>query len=217
MRRAPFDPYLRAVNAALVLAVLALGVMPLFAAEPTAQLGVVSGTVAVIHANGSAVQPAGAGTSLGPGDRISTVGKSSAIIELPGIGQIELGANTTIIVHELRTASGATVVTIEIVQGMIVNRQAATTDTRLAFRIVDPSGQAVAYATSNAVFGVGRDENGNVPVACSSCAGHPLTFPGDGPVLHQGGQFTRTFTQAGAFMYFCEPHPQMTAFIEVQP
>jgi plastocyanin len=138
----------RGINAALVFAVLAFGVMPLFAAEPTAQLGTVSGTVAVVHANGSAVQPAGTGTSLGPGDRISTVGKSSAIIELPGIGQIELGASTTIIVHELRTAS-------------------------------DQSWTS--------------------------------------PVLHQGGQFTRTFTQAGAFMYFCEPHPQMTAFIKVQP
>ena len=37
------------------------------------------------------------------------------------------------------------------------------------------------------------------------------------PRRRLNGTFIRTFTQAGTFMYFCEPHPQMTAFIEVQP
>lgn len=185
----------RAVYAALIFAILAFGVAPLLAAEPSAQLGAVSGTVALVHANGSAVQPAGSGASLVPGDRISTVGKSTAVVDLPGIGQIELGANTTIIVHELRTASGATIVTIEIVQGMIVNRLAPNGDTRLDFRIVDPSWQAVARATGAAVFGVGRDENGNATVACSSCGNGGLTFPGEGNRLGSGQ--VRTLTARG--------------------
>ena len=37
------------------------------------------------------------------------------------------------------------------------------------------------------------------------------------PVLGQGDTYVRTFTQPGTILYFCEPHPFMTAFIEVQP
>ncbi|MCC7370213.1 MAG: hypothetical protein IT306_17445 [Chloroflexi bacterium] len=185
----------RALALTLVVAVLAFGVLPLAAAEPTAQLGLVSGTVAVTHGNGSAVQPAGSGLTLGPGDRIATVGRSSAIVELPGIGQIELGADTTIIIHELRTASGATAIVVEIVQGMIVNRLAPTGDARLDFSIVDPSGQAVARAAGSAAFGVGRDENGNVTVACSHCGNGVVTFPGNGSPLSSGR--ARTLTARG--------------------
>ena len=185
----------RATYATLVFAILALGVLPLFAAEPTAQLGTVAGTVAVTHANGSAVQPAGSGTSLGAGDRIATVGKSTAIIEVPGIGRIELGAGTTVIIHELRTASGVTFVTVEIVQGMLVSRLSPASDTRLDFRIVDPSGQAVARATGSAVFGVGRDENGTVTVACSSCGDGVVSFPSDGNGIGSGR--VRTLTARG--------------------
>jgi plastocyanin len=185
----------RAAFVVLAFAILAFGVVPLFAAEPTAQLGTVSGTVAVTHANGSAVQPAGAGTSLGAGDRIATVGTSSATVELPGIGQIELGADTTIILHELRTASGGTVITVEIVQGMLVSRVAPSSGTGLDVRIIDPSGMAVARATGSAVFGVGRDENGNVTVACSSCRDGLVSFPGDGSGLGSGR--ARTLTARG--------------------
>jgi len=185
----------RAAYVMVILAGLAFGVAPLFAAEPTAHLGTVSGTVAVTHANGLAVQPAGSGTPLGAGDRIATLGKASAIIDLPGIGQIELGAETTVIIQELRTASGATIITVEVVQGMIVSRLSPAPDTRLDFRVTDPSGQAVARATGSANFGVGRDENGNVTVACSACANGILTFPGDGESIGSGR--SRTLTARG--------------------
>jgi plastocyanin len=188
-------PFTRAVLAGIMFAVLAFGVLPLFAAEPTAQLGAVSGVVAVTHADGSAVQPAGGGTALGPGDRISTVGKASATIELPGIGQIELGADTTVIIRQLQTASGQTIITVELVSGMIVNRLAPAPDVRLDVRIVDPSGQAVARTTGSTQFGVGRDENGNVTVACTSCSNGNLTFPGDGQGLGSGR--ARTLTARG--------------------
>jgi len=175
--------------------VLVFAVAPLAAAEPTAQLGAVSGTVAVTHANGSAVQPAGAGASLGPGDRIATVGKASAIVELPGIGRIELGAETTILLHELRTEGGATIVTIEVVRGTTVHRLTPGSDTRLVFRVVDPTGEAVARANGAAIFGYGRDENGSVTVACERCPNGALTFPGDRDPLTSG--IARTLTARG--------------------
>jgi plastocyanin len=169
-----------------VLGLLVLAVAPLSAAEPTAQLGTVSGTVAVTFGNGSALQPAGAGTGLGAGDRISTVGKGSATIELPGVGRIELASETTVIIRELRTDGGATRVTVELVQGMVVNQLTPDGAARLDFRAVDPSGLAVARATGAASFGMGRDENGNVTVACTNCGRGTLTFPTDGSVLSSG-------------------------------
>src|SRR5215207_9747527 len=179
-----------------VIAVLAFGVAPLFAAEPTAQLGAVSGKVAVVQASGAAIQPAGTGTGLGAGDRISTVGRSSATIDLPGLGQIELGADTTIIVDRLGTEGSATVVVFEIVKGMTVHRLAPSTSTPIEYRVTDPSGQAIARAVGSATFGVGRDENGNVTAACASCSNGVLTFPGDGDRLSSNQ--ARTVTGRGA-------------------
>ena len=75
-----------------IVALLVVGVAPLSAAEPPARLSTVSGTVAVTFADGSAVQPAGSGTGLGAGDRIATVGRSAATVELPGIGPAKLAA-----------------------------------------------------------------------------------------------------------------------------
>jgi plastocyanin len=51
-------------------------------------------------------------------------------------------------------------------------------------------------------------------------AGHTVTADDHSftsPVLGQGGTYVHTFTQAGTFTYFCEPHPFMTGSIEVQP
>jgi plastocyanin len=171
---------------------LAVGVAPLSAAEPTASLGSASGTVAVTFANGSSVQPAGPGTALGPGDRIATVGKGSAAIDLPGVGRVELGADTAVVIRELRTEGGQTRISIELVQGAIVNQLAPTSDVRLDYRAVDPSGRAVAHATGTASFGVGRDENGNVTVACVSCGRGAVTFPGDRSGLSSGQAATVT-------------------------
>ena len=183
---------LRGIFVVSILTVLVFAVAPLSAAEPTARLGAVSGIVAVTYANGSAIQPAGPGTNLGAGSRVSTVGTASAIVELPGIGQVELGADTTIVIHELRAEGGTAAIEIEIVQGTIVNRLAPTADTRLDYRVVEPSGQAVARTVGSGTFGVGRDENGNVTVACQSCPNGVLTFPGDRLGLSSGQARTAT-------------------------
>jgi plastocyanin len=168
--------------------------LPLLAAEPAARLSAASGTVAVVHADGSSVQPAGPDTALGPGDRVATVGAAAATIAMPGLGQIELGAATTIIVRELRQDGSTTVAVIEVVQGTTVHRLSGTSG-QIDYRVVDPSGQAVARARGNATFGVARDENGNVTAGCDRCADGILTFPTDRESLLSGR--ARTFTARG--------------------
>jgi hypothetical protein len=173
-------------------ALLTVAVLPLSAADPPARLAAVAGTVAVTFADGSSLQPAQTGTAIGPGDRVSTVGKSSAVVEVPGLGQVELGADSTMIVQSLSADAGAMLVTIQIVKGILVNRPAPNGDLRLAYRVMDPTGAATAQVTTRATFGVGRDENGNVTVACLSCEGSGLTFPtGDHDL---GSSQARTFT-----------------------
>lgn len=175
-----------------IVALLVLGVAPLSAAEPTARLSTVSGTVAVTFANGAAVQPAGSGTGLGAGDRIATVGKSAATVELPGIGRIELGADTTVIVRDLRTEGGMIRIAVELVQGTILSQLPPSGDVRLDFRAVDPSGEATVRATGGASFGVARDANGNVTVACTTCPGGTVTFPTGRSDLTSGQATTLT-------------------------
>lgn len=176
-------------------ALLTFAVLPLSAADPTARLGAFSGTIAVTFANGSSLQPAGTGTTIGSGDRVSTVGKSSAVVEMPGLGQVELGADTTIIVQSLNTDAGTTSVTIQIVRGMLINRLTPGSDLRLDYRVVDPAGAAAARATTAATFGVGRDENGNVTAACLSCGRGSIAFPGSS--LDLGSGQARTLTARG--------------------
>jgi plastocyanin len=176
-------------------ALLTVAVLPLSAADPPARLAAVAGTVAVTFADGSSLQPAQTGTAIGPGDRVSTVGKSSAVVEVPVLGQVELGADSTMIVQSLSADAGAMLVTIQIVKGILVNRPAPNGDLRLAYRVMDPTGAATAQVTTRATFGVGRDENGNVTVACLSCEGSGLTFPTSDHDLGSGQ--ARTLTAGG--------------------
>jgi len=173
---------------------LASASVPLLAAEPTARLGTVSGTVAVVRADGSAIQPAGQDTAIGPGDRIGTVGKSAATLVLPGIGQVELGAETTLVVRTLHLDGSMPVVMLKVVQGTTVHRLSAGGGA-LDLQVLDPSGQAVAHARGDAVFGLARDENGNVTAGCDRCPSGVLTFPGDRSALSSGR--SRTLTARG--------------------
>ncbi|MCC6179110.1 MAG: cupredoxin family copper-binding protein [Chloroflexi bacterium] len=181
------------------LAALVLTGSQLLAAEPVALLGAVSGTVAVVHSDGSAVQPASPNTPLGPGDRIATVGRSLAVLRIPGIGEVEFGADTTSIVLDLTVADGVPArVVLEVVQGATIHRLSPASGRSVDYRVVDPSGLAVAQvldASDGVVFGVGRDENGAVTVACERCSSETVTFPGAGQ--HLGNGRTRSLTPRG--------------------
>jgi plastocyanin len=161
----------------VVCALLLVGLQaPLLAAEPSARLGAVAGTVAVVRADGSAVQPAPVDTVLGPGDRIATVGTAVATVAIAGMGQVQLGAHTTVIIRELRSEGSGTVVVLEVVQGTTVHRL-TTAGSPSQYHVVDPSGEASVEARGAATFGVARDDNGNLTAGCERCSDGALTFP----------------------------------------
>lgn len=172
-------------------------------AQATTTLGAVVGTVAVVRADGSAIQPAGPGTPLGPGDRVATVGRASALIRIPGVGEVELGGDTTLIVTDLAVTPSGTGgstehVLLELVRGFTLHRLQAPAGTSLEYRVTDPSGRAVLLVRGGAegtLFGVGRDDNGNVTVACGTCPAGTVAFPTDGATLGSGR--ARTLTARG--------------------
>ena len=204
---------LLAVFVIAVLVIAAVGARAIFA-QATARLGAVSGTVAIVRADGSALQPAPVGTQIGPGDRVATVGRSSALVVLPGVGEVELGGETTLIVRELGVpgAGGSGGVLIELVEGFTLHRLTGSPGTassatasvgggNVKYRVVGPSDSAMLLArpgTEGALFGVGRDANGNLTVACGTCPSGAVGFPAgpDGGAGLVDGQ-ARTLTSRG--------------------
>ncbi len=76
--------------------------MPAFAqVGQGATMTVLQGSVAVIRTNGSAVQPAPSGTEVFPGDEIRTLTQSGALITFFAGTEIELGAETILVVQSV--------------------------------------------------------------------------------------------------------------------
>src|SRR5918912_776291 len=85
--------------AALVILVIATAAETL--AQEGATMTVLRGEVAVVHPDGSAIQPAPSGTDVFPGDEIRTVGPAGALITFFSGTEIEMGADTSIAVQKV--------------------------------------------------------------------------------------------------------------------
>lgn len=117
-----------------------------------ATLTVVSGIAAVVKANGSASQPAPSGMTLGVGDRIATVGKNSiALVTFFEGSEIELGAETTIIIKEIQVSGNQTNVTVEDVVGHTLSRIKTFANPNSTYRITNPGGTVVAVVRGTLV------------------------------------------------------------------
>src|SRR5262245_53914396 len=69
--------------------------------SPGASLTVLRGQVAVKRPDGTAVFPAGSGTTLALGDVVGTLDRTRAIVTFFSGTEIELGSNTTIVIRRL--------------------------------------------------------------------------------------------------------------------
>jgi hypothetical protein len=116
-----------------------------------ATLTVVRGQVAVVSATGSAAQPAPNGMSLGVGDRIATVGRSSALVTFFEGSELELGEDATIILREIRASGSEVHVTVEDVLGSTVNRVQAFVNPNSVYQVQTPQGQVVALIRGSVV------------------------------------------------------------------
>src|SRR4051794_10282464 len=66
-----------------------------------ATLTVLRGSAAVLRVDGTPISPAASGLTLAAGDQVATVGRSSVLVTFFEGSEVELGADTTIILRNL--------------------------------------------------------------------------------------------------------------------
>jgi hypothetical protein len=180
----------RAVVLALLMTALALPSGPVFGQITFgATLTVLRGSVSVVHNDGGAVAPARTGLMLNAGDRVATVGKSSALVTFFDGSEVELGADTTIAIVDATGGAGNLVsIIIETILGSTVHTVATLTNPGSTYKILAGGTVTEVHGT---VIGNRVDGDGNVTDYLLESKGK-VTFPGPGTVLHNGQACTYT-------------------------
>jgi hypothetical protein len=106
----------------LVLAALFTLVGQSSAQQDGATLTVLRGQVAVLRPDGSALQPARSGTDVFPGDEIRTVGSAGALITFYSGIEIEMGADTILVVERVSKQGDRVDVALKQALGTTVSR-----------------------------------------------------------------------------------------------
>ncbi|MFN0074042.1 MAG: hypothetical protein ACKVVP_21395 [Chloroflexota bacterium] len=162
-----------------------------------ATLSVIRGTVAVLRGDGSSVQPALSGLSLGVGDQISSLSQSGALVTFFDGSEVQLGADASIVIRELSGQGSRVNITLESVIGSTVHHVVTLTDPASSYRV--EAGTTVGLVRGT-VFGHRVEPDGDVTVALESCGSASrligcLSFPRDGLLLRPGE--VRTATSRG--------------------
>ena len=117
-----------------------------------ATMTVLKGEVAVVHQDGSAVQPAPSGTTVTPGDQIRTLTKSGALITFFTGTEIELGEDSVMQVERVSRNGEQIDVSLTQVFGTSLHRVHKLTELGSSYRV--DVGGAVALVRGT-VFAVG--------------------------------------------------------------
>jgi hypothetical protein len=154
-----------------------------------ATLTVLRGTAGVLRSDGTPVSPAPNGLALGSGDQVATVGRSSVLITFFEGSEVELGADTTLIVREVTQDGGRTTIGLQSVVGTTINRVVAVTESGSSFRI--EAGGTVALVRGT-VFAHHVDPSGDITVAVAQGV---VDYPTAGSPVLVGQK--RTLTSRG--------------------
>src|SRR5215210_1086129 len=154
-----------------------------------ATMTVLRGEVAVIRANGQAIQPAPSGTVVNSGDELRTLSKAGALITFFTGTEIEMGEGTILVVDTVTRNGNRIDVSLRQVLGVTVNRVQTLTDPGSSYRIDAGGAVAVVRGTTFALIGPTPTSQGNiVAFVCladctpqttfSGCAASPFTALG---------------------------------------
>jgi hypothetical protein len=169
---------------------MGLVVLPVLAQTASgATLTVLRGSAAVLRADRTPLSPAASGLTLGPGDQIATLTRSSALVTFFDGSELELGADTTVIIRELGRDGQGTSITIQSVVGSTVNRVVALAEAGSSYRV--EAGGTVALVRGT-VFGHHVDPAGDITVAVGEGT---VDYPGPGQSIRRGEK--RTVTSRG--------------------
>jgi hypothetical protein len=159
-----------------------------------ATMTVLRGEVAVVRADGSAIQPAPSGTTVDTGDQIRTLNRAGALITFFAGTEIELGEGTILEIDTVTRDGDRVNVSLKQVAGVTLNR-IQTLASGSSYQIDAGGAVAIVRGTTFALAGPMSTSVGNVvALACledctpastlGGCAMQP--FMGIGVVVERG-------------------------------
>ena len=144
-----------------------------------ATITILRGEIAIIHPDGTAVQPAASGSTVSIGDEIRTIGRSGALITFFVGTEIELGADTILIVDQLSKDGDKINVSLRQVLGATVNRVQTLAGSGSSYQIQAGGAVALVRGTTFALVGPVTTSAGNVvSFACKEDCTSATTFAG---------------------------------------
>jgi hypothetical protein len=149
----------------LTLAALVVPSPPLFSQiQEGATMTVLRGQVAVVHPDGSAVQPAPSGTIITAGDEIRTLAGAGALITFFAGTEIELGQDTILAVEQVSRRGDQIDISLKQVLGSTINRVTSLTSSGSSYRIEAGGAVAVVRGTTFVLVGPITTAGGDVVV-----------------------------------------------------
>jgi hypothetical protein len=144
-----------------------------------ATLTVLRGQVAIVHSDGSAIQPAPSGTVVKAGDEIRTLTKTGALITFFAGTEIEMGEDTILAVERVSLNGAKVDISLKQVLGSTLNRVQSLTDPTSSYRIDAGGATAVVRGTTFLLIGPVATASGNVSalICMDDCDGR-TTFAG---------------------------------------
>lgn len=144
-----------------------------------ATLTVLRGQVAVIKADGSAIQPAPSGTIVNAGDELRTLTRTGALITFFAGTEVEMGEDTILVVERVSQEGARVDVSLKQVLGVTVNRVQTLADPSSSYRIGAGGATAIVRGTTIALIGPVPTSQGNiVALICLDDCTPRTTFAG---------------------------------------
>lgn len=178
--RRPFQSVARLLSlCAVVLALL----LPASAADAQVQQGatltILRGQVAIIRANGTAIQPAPSGSTVDIGDEIRTISKAGALITFFSGTEIEMSDDTVLVVEQLSRQGDRIDVSLKQVFGATVNRVQTIAGSGSTYEIQAGGAVALVRGTTFAMVGPVTTSVGDIVIiACLADCSPVSTFAG---------------------------------------
>jgi hypothetical protein len=167
----------------LGLLVVLAGLLPVDLTSAQVQQGatltILRGQVAVVRADGTALQPAPSGSTVTVGDEIRTISKSGALITFFSGTEIEMGEETILVVDQLSKNGDRIDVSLRQVLGATINRVQTVAGAGSSYQIQAGGAVALVRGTTFAMVGPVTTAVGDVVViACLDDCSPASTFAG---------------------------------------
>ena len=141
-----------------------------------ATMTVLHGQVAIVRADGSALQPAPSGTIVRASDEIRTLAGAGAVLTFFSGTEIEIGEETTLVIERVSLDGDRIDISLRQVFGASLHRVHALTDAGSSYRVNGGGAVALVRGTTFVVYG--PTEEHVVGIVCLDDCTERTTFAG---------------------------------------